>query len=134
MLQHLLDQVVDDVPVVPGEPGDEAADVVAPLDRERSKLKRGNPPLRSLLQSREVLRGEVQSGNLVEVRGGLVGREAQIRSTDLDQLPVRAPTRQWQIGVDARADHHVHVWRKVLQQEGHPIADIATVNVVVVEH
>ena len=52
VLQHLLDQVVDDVPVVPGEPGDEAGDVVAALERERSELKRGNPPLRSLLQSR----------------------------------------------------------------------------------
>jgi len=30
--QHLLDQVVDDIPVVAREPGDEAADVLAPLD------------------------------------------------------------------------------------------------------
>jgi len=52
--QHLLDEVVDDVPVVPGEPCDESADVVAPLDRERSELKRGNPPLSSVRSSKAV--------------------------------------------------------------------------------
>ena len=43
-LQHLLDQVVDDVPVIPREAGDEAGDVVAPLHRQRRQLKRGDPP------------------------------------------------------------------------------------------
>ena len=135
VLQHLLDQVVDDVPVVPGEPGDEAADVVAPLEGERSELQRGDPPLRPLLQGRDVGRGQVQSRHLVEVRGGLLGREAQVGGTDLDQLAAHPPTGQWQVGVGAGADHDVHVGRKVLQQEDHPLADLVTVDqVVVVEH
>jgi hypothetical protein len=32
-LQHLLDQVVDDVAVIPGEPSDKAGDVVSALHR-----------------------------------------------------------------------------------------------------
>ena len=49
-LQDLLDQVVDDVPVVPGEAGDEAGDVVSPLHRERRQLERGDPPFGAPLQ------------------------------------------------------------------------------------
>ena len=54
-LQHLLDQVVDDVAVVPGEPGDEAGDVVPSLHRERGQLQRGDPALGALLQRGHVL-------------------------------------------------------------------------------
>ena len=54
-LQHLLDQVVDDVAVVAGEAGDEAGDVVAPLHRQRRQLERGDPPLGAPLQRGDVL-------------------------------------------------------------------------------
>ena len=50
MRQHLLDQIVDEVPVVAGEPGDEAARVLAALQGERGELQRGDPPLGPLLQ------------------------------------------------------------------------------------
>ena len=49
-LQHLLDEVVDDVPVVAGEAGDEAGDVVAALHRQRRQLQRGDPALGAPLQ------------------------------------------------------------------------------------
>ena len=44
-LQDLLDEVVDDVPVVPGEAGDEAGHVLAPGHRQGGELQRGDPPL-----------------------------------------------------------------------------------------
>ena len=130
--QHLLDEVVEDVPVVPGEPGDEAADVTAPLDRECGELKRGDPPLGAFLQGLDVLRGQVQSRRLVEVRGCLVGREAQVGGPDLHQLAAHPPARQRQIRVGTGAQHDVHVGREVLQQEDHPVADIVTLDQVVV--
>ena len=53
-LQHLLDQVVDDVPVVSGEAGDEAGDVVPALHRERRQLERRDPALGAPLQGGDV--------------------------------------------------------------------------------
>ena len=57
-LQHLLDQVVDDVAVVPGEAGDEGGDVVPALHRQRRQLERGDPPLGAPVQGGDVVRGQ----------------------------------------------------------------------------
>lgn len=135
MRQYLFHQVVDDVAVVPGEPGDEAADVVAPLDRECGELERGDPPLRALLQRTDVRLGEVQSRHLVQVRGGLAGSEAQIGGADLDELATRSHPGQWERRVGAAGDHQMRLRGEVLQQEGHPVVDLGRVDdVVVVEH
>ena len=76
-----------------------------------------------------------QAGGLVEVGGGLVGGEPQVGGADLDQLAADPPPSQRQVGVGAGADHDVHVRREVLEQEGHPLADVVAVDqVVVVEH
>ena len=55
-LQHLLDQVVDDVPVVAGEAGDEGADVLSSLHREGGELERGDPAFGPSLQRGDVVR------------------------------------------------------------------------------
>src|SRR6266567_9627559 len=44
-LQNFLNQVVDDVAVIPREAGNKAGDVVSPLHRERRQLERGDPAL-----------------------------------------------------------------------------------------
>ena len=105
---------------------------VASLERECGELQRGDPPLGALLQDRDVLGGEVQSRRLVEVGGGLVGGEPQVGGPDLDQLAAHPPPRQRQVGVGAGADHDVHVGREVVEQEGHPVADVVAVDQVVV--
>ena len=134
-LQHLLDQVVDDVAVVPGEAGDEAGDVVAALHRERRQLERGDPPFGAPLQRGDVLRRQGQSHHLVEVRRSLVGREAQVGGADLDELAAPSQPRQRQRRVGAAGDHQVDLRGQVLQQERHPVLDVARVDdVVVVEH
>ena len=102
-LQDLFHQVVDDVAVVTGEARDEARDVVAALHRERRQLERGDPALGAPLQRGDVARGQVQPHHLVEVRGGLVGREAQVGGTDLDELAPRAQASQRQRRVGALA-------------------------------
>ena len=134
-LQDLLDQVVDDVAVVPGEARDEAGDVVAALHRERRQLDRGDPPLGAPLQRGDVLRRQVEPHHLVEVRRRLVGREAQIGGADLDELAAPAQPRQRQRRVGAAGEHQVDLRGQVLQQEGHPVLDLARLDdVVVVEH
>ncbi len=73
-----------------------------------------------------------QSGRFVEVRGGLVGGEAQVGGPDLDQLAAHPPPGQRQVGVGAGAEHDVDVGREVLQQEGHALPDLGVVDQVVV--
>src|SRR6266581_7633182 len=53
-LQDLLNEVVDDVPVVSGETRNERAQIVASLHRQRCQLERGDPSLRALIQRRDI--------------------------------------------------------------------------------
>ena len=48
--EHLLDEVVEDVAVVAGEPGDEGRDVLAPLQRDGGELQGRDPPLGAVLE------------------------------------------------------------------------------------
>ena len=76
-----------------------------------------------------------QAHHLVEVRRGLVGREAQVGGADLDQLAARSQPGQRQRGIGAAGDHQVQPRRQVLEQERHPVLHLARVDdVVVVEH
>jgi hypothetical protein len=59
-VQDLLDEVVDDVAVVPGEAGDEAGGIVASLDRERRQLERSDPAFGAPLQGGDLPRAEIQ--------------------------------------------------------------------------
>lgn len=66
---------------------------------------------------------------------GLLGREAQIGGAELDELATPSQPGQRQRRVGAAGDHQVELGRQVLQQEGHPVLDLAGVDdVVVVEH
>ena len=80
-LQDLLGEVVDDEAIVSSETRDEGVDVVAALHRQGGKLEGGDPALRPLLQRGDLARIEVQIGRLIQVRRGLVTREAQIRGS-----------------------------------------------------
>ena len=133
--QHLLDQVVDDVAVVAGEAGDEAAGVLASVERQRRQLERRDPPLGPLLEGGDVRRGQIQTGRRGEVRGGFGGGEAQVGGPDLDQLAAHPPAGQRQIGIGPGTDHDVRLGRKMLEEEGHTLVDLVVVDqVVVVEH
>ena len=78
---------------------------------------------------------QIQAHHLVEVRRGLVGREPQIGGADLDEFATCS-----QAGQRQRADRHgwrspVHPRRQMVEQERHPVLDVASVDdVVVVEH
>ena len=104
-LQHLLDQVVDDVPVIPCEAGDEPGDIVAPPHRQRRQLKRGDPPFGAALKRCDVLCRQPQSHHPVQVRRSLFRREAQISGTDLDELAAPSQPGQRQRRVGATGDH-----------------------------
>ena len=120
-VQDLLDQVVDDVAVVPREPGDEAGDVVAPLHRQRRQLEGGDPPFGAPLEGLDVARRQCQAHDVVQVRGSLGRREAQVRGADLDELAARPQAAERQRRIGTRGDHEMDAWRQVLQQERHPV-------------
>ena len=134
-LQHLPDQVVDDVAVVAGEAGDEAGNVVSSLHRERRQLERGDPSFGASLQSGDVGGRQLQSHHVVEIGRGLVEREAQIGGPDLDEVAARSKARQRQRRVGPTGDHQPDLRREVLHQVGHPVLDLGLLDdVVVVEH
>ena len=131
-LQHLLDEVVDDVPVVTGEAGDEPGHVLAAGHRQGGELQRGDPPLGPALQGVHVGRPELESHDLVQVRRRLLGREAQVGGPDLDEVAAGTKPRQRQGRVAPRGQHQVQPSGEVGQEEGHPLVDGRCVDDVVV--
>jgi hypothetical protein len=84
----------------------------------------------------EVLdRANLQAHRLVEVHRCLVGREAQVGRTHLDQLASRPQAGQWEGRIGAAGDHQMHLRRQMFEQERRPVLHITGVDdVVVVEH
>ena len=74
----------------------------------------------------------MQAHHLVEVRGGLVGREPQIGGADLDEFAPCSQARQRQRRIGPAGDHQVQPRREMVEQEGHPIVDVTSVDDVVV--
>ncbi|MFE6487492.1 hypothetical protein ACFVGN_31790, partial [Streptomyces sp. NPDC057757] len=130
--QDLVDQVVEDVPVVTGESGDEVRDVRAPLECERRQLECGDPALGALLQGFDVRRGKVQSDGFVEVGRYLDGSEAEVGGAQFDQLAAGPQSCERQRRVGAGADHQVHLRREVFEQERHGRLNVRGVGKVVV--
>ena len=100
-VEDLVDEVVDDVPVVAGEPGDERGRVVAAPQRERGELQRGDPALGAGLERGHVGGGERKAVDVVEVGGPPRLGEAQVGGADLDAArrgraagPAAAPGRR----------------------------------------
>ena len=133
--EHLLDEVVDDVPIVAREAGDEPGGVLASLQREGRELQGGDPPLGASLESGDVRGREIQSDDVVQVRRHLVEGEPEVGRAYLDELAARPQSGQRQGRVGAGADHQVHLRGKVRQEEPDVRRDrVAVGQVVVVEH
>ena len=86
LVEHLVDQVVHDEPVVPGERGDERRRVVVAVQRQGSELQCSGPALGPRLQRLHVGGREPEVVDGVEVGLGLLGGEAEVAGAYLDQL------------------------------------------------
>ena len=115
--QNLLDQVVDDVPVIAGEARDEARDIVPSLHGQARKLDRRDPAFGPRLQGRRVRCGQGEAHDIRKVGGGLAVGELQVGGTDLDEVSANAQARQRQRRIGTRGDHEVDVRRQVIDQE-----------------
>ena len=65
--QDLADEVVDDEPIVPCEPGDEFTDVFSALHREGGELQCGDPPSGAHVQRLDVVRRQPEAHRAVRV-------------------------------------------------------------------
>ena len=117
--EHLLDQVVEDEAMAPGERLDEPRDVVAPTHRQRRQLEPRDPALGALVEGGDVLGGEAEAHHLVEEGVGLGRAEPQVRGPQLDQLAPGPQPRQGQRGVRTRCHGHGHLRREQAQQVLH---------------
>ena len=76
--QDLVGEVVDDEPVVAGEPGDDGAGIVAILQRKAGQLQGGRPAFGAVRERCDVGGRQLQAHRSGEVVGGLVAGEAQV--------------------------------------------------------
>ena len=130
-VHDLLDEVVDDVAVVPGEPVDEPGGVLPPLQGQGRELQGGDPSLGPPLEGADLAGGELEP-HPVEVRRGLLLGEPQVGGTHLGQLAAGAQPRQRQRRVRPRRDDEAELGRQVVDQEGHRLVDRRRVDDVVV--
>jgi hypothetical protein len=134
-LEHLTDEVVDDVAVVTGEAGDELGRVLPTLHRQRRQLQSGDPAFGPPVERRNVLLRQIEAHHAVEVRGGLLRCEPKIGGTDLEELTPGPQPRQREGRVGPAGDHEVHLGWQVVDQERHPLVHLVHLDhVVVVEH
>ena len=135
VLEHLVGEVVEDEPVVAGELGDERRRVVTALHRQRGELERSDPTLGPGLQHVDVGGREREVHGVGQVGGGFVGGEAEICSSDLEQVAVGPERSEWERRVGAGGDHEADLGWQVLEQERDRIVDLGGFDhVVVVEH
>ena len=117
VLQHLLDQVVDDVSVVSGEPGDEIGDVISTAHRESRQLERRDPSLRAIVERGDLLRRQRQPHRAGEIVRRLFRGEPQVCRAYLDQITASPQPSEGKWRISAARQHQVDVRRQVGDQE-----------------
>ena len=116
LLEHLLGQVVQDVPVAAGERGHESSGILVSAQRQRGQLQPGRPALGPRRQRRH---RRIRQGprRVLEQLPGLRGREPQLGLAYLGQLAAGPQPGQSQRRVAAAGQHHTYPGRPVLDQE-----------------
>ena len=75
LVQHLVDEVVQDQAVAAGEPANEPRDVCVAAQRQGDQLQSRDPSFGAGLQRVHVERGEAETHHLVEKATGLARGE-----------------------------------------------------------
>ena len=134
-VEDLVDEVVDDEPVIAREPGDERGRVVSTLERKGGELESGDPTLGAPPERVEVSLVEAETGAVVEVRRRLVAREAQVCGAQLEQVAPSSERGEGPGRIGPAGHDEVHLVREVLHEEAHRLVDLDRLDhVVVVQH
>ena len=135
VLQHLVEQVVQDEAVAAGERADESGDVAAAAQRQGDQLQSGDPAFRAGLERVDVRGGKAETHDLVQEALRLVRREAQVGGAQLSQRFSSPQAGQRERRIRATRDQQVQLRRKVVEQERHGLVHWPCVDhVVVIEH
>ncbi len=104
-LEHLLGQVVQDIPVAAGERGHEAGGIVMSAQGQRGQRQPGRPALGPGRQRRH---RRIRQGRrrVLEQLPGLRGGEPQLGRAHLGQLAAGPQPRQRQRRIAAAGQHH----------------------------
>ena len=130
--QDLLHEVVEDEPVAAGEGIHELRGVLDPPQRQAGELEPGDPPLGARLEGCHLGVVEVEPHHVGEECVCLIGREPQVRGTQLDELPAGAQPRERERRVGPRRDRETGVRWQVVDQEGHRAVHLRCLDDVVV--
>ena len=141
LLQHLFDQVIDDVVVAAAEGGDEVGTVRTTLascrrlQSQTGKLETGHPAFGPPFQCGDIIGGEGQLHGLVEEIAVSASLRAQIAGTDLGYLIAHAPTGERQRRILTRDQDKVQIGRCVVEPELNGLMDRRCLNpMVIIKH
>ena len=119
--QHLLAEVVDDVPACASEPLDEIRTVRPVTQPQSGQLQSGGPALGPRQQPEHVVLGQ-RRANPVEPAAEELDRlgdaEPQVFGPQLGQVPAYSQAAQWQRRVGPGDEHQVQLRRTAIQQRG----------------
>jgi hypothetical protein len=130
--QDLLAEVVDDMPVITGEPHDELVPVGAAAQRQPGEIHRRRPTFRTLMQRGHILVRELQTEEPVEQRPGFGARKAQLIGINLHELAPGPQARNLKRRLRPRRDRHADKSGEVVEQPPHPGVDRVSFELVVV--
>ena len=116
--QHLLAEVVDDVPVRAGEPLDEIRTVRPVAQPQRGQLQSGGPSLGPRQQPEHVLLGQQCSSRLLKnsTASAALNRRSSARNSARSPRTRRRLQRQRRVGPGD--EHQVQLRRTAIQQRG----------------
>ena len=131
VLQHLLDEIIEDVAVAAGKGIEKGVDLLGRrlraggdrLQGQGGHLQAGGPPLGARREGLDLVRRELQAHDPVQQLGGLAGQEAQVGLAQLGQLAATPQPRQRQGRVGPAGEDEVQGARQVLEQEGQDVVD-----------
>ena len=133
-VEHFRAEVVDHVPVVAGEAGDEGHRVRPVTQSQRGQLQPGRPPFGAALQPADILRTEVQMQQIVEQQVALLRREPKVVGPQLQQLAAHPQPGQRQRRVRPGRDHQAQGGGQPLDEHADAPVDLGiSDHVVVVE-
>ena len=130
--EHLVDEVVEDEPVAPGERLDEAVRVGRAGGGEGGELQARGPSLGTPLERDDVLRLQAEPHDVVEERRRLGRGEPEVCGADLEQVPAGPEPRQGQWWIGPRRHRHGDLRWQVVEQEGDRLVHLGAVDDVVV--
>ena len=133
--QHLLAEIVDDVPVRARESLDECRRVGPVLQAQRRELQACGPSFGPRQEPVHVLLGQLRPEPVAEEFPRLVEAEPKMFGPQFGEFPAHSQPAQLQRGVGPRDEHEVQLGWAAVQQRGDQRVDLcAGDQVIVVQH